>query len=72
MLKSLEENRNPAPGSIFLKLRKETISEILGPRISLFNLSLQNDIVPTDWKMANVTSIFKRRQKYWVIKRPLV
>lgn len=50
---------------------KRIISDILTPLTSLINLSLQNGMVPTDWKMINATSIKMGDRtisgKYWHI-----
>ncbi len=44
-------------------LRKESKSDILSSITTVFNMSLRQDIVPSDWKKANVTPIFKKGDK---------
>lgn len=59
-LQTLKSNKSPGPDHIFPKLLKEISDEISSPLTQLFNMSLQNGVVPRDWKMANVTPIFKK------------
>ncbi|KAF2357587.1 Endonuclease/exonuclease/phosphatase [Trinorchestia longiramus] len=42
---------------------KETAEVISEPLTNIFNRSLETGIVPDDWKRANVTPIFKKRNK---------
>ena len=42
------------------KLLKEIVEQISTPLAKLFNLSLEEGIVPSEWKEANITSLFKK------------
>ncbi len=48
---------------MYLKLLKEISREILRPLTMLFNMSLHHSIIPSDWKMAKVTPILKKRDR---------
>ena len=62
-LDSLKTNKSPGPDKVYPKLLKETKSEILSSLTTVFNMSLRQGIVPSDWKKANVTPIFKKGDK---------
>ena len=53
-------NKSPGPDQISPRILKEAKNEIVKPLTILFNLSLRTGIVPNDWKLANVTPIFKK------------
>ena len=57
---NLKVNKSPGPDNIFPRILKETKNEIVNSLTSIFNKSLQQGIVPADWKTANVTPIFKK------------
>ena len=59
----LKENKSPGPDRLSPKLLKEIKMEISKPLCSIFNKSLQDSSVPEDWKIANVTPIFKKGSK---------
>ena len=59
-LGQLKENTAPGPDRLSPKLLKEIKMEIREPLCSIFNRSLQDSSVPEDWKIANVTPIFKK------------
>ena len=42
------------------KLLKEIVEQISTPLAKLFNLSLDERVVPSEWKEANVTPLFKK------------
>ena len=42
------------------KLLKEIVDQISTPLAKLFNLSLEEGIVPSEWKEANITLLFKK------------
>ena len=62
-LDSLDTNKSTGPDNISPRLLKELRQEILQPLTALFNKSLQLQKVPEDWKLANVTPIFKKGDK---------
>ena len=45
------------------KLLKEIVEQISTPLAKLFNLSLEEGIVPSEWKEANITPLFKKGSK---------
>ena len=42
------------------KLLKEIVEQISTPLVKLFNLSLEEGIVPSEWKETNITPLFKK------------
>ena len=60
VLNEMKTNKSPGPDEIYPRILKETKFEIVNALKSLFNLSLQQGLVPADWKAANVTPIFKK------------
>ena len=59
MLK-MKDNKSPGVDGIPPKLLKETVEQISTPLAKLFNLSLEERIVPSEWKEANITPLFKK------------
>ena len=57
---NINVNKSPGPDKISPRILKEAKSEIVKPLTILFNLSLRTGKVPNDWKLANVTPIFKK------------
>ena len=41
------------------KLLKEIVEQISTPLAKVFNFSLEEGIVPSEWKEANITPLFK-------------
>ena len=62
-LSQLKENKAPGPDRLSPKLLKKIKMKISEPLCSIFNRSLQDSSVPEDWKIANVTPIFKKGSK---------
>ena len=59
----LKVNKSPGPDKIMPRILKEAKSELIKPLTSLFNKSLQSGTMPDEWKLANVTPIFKKGSK---------
>ncbi len=59
----LKINKTPGPDTISPRILKEVKSELVKPLTLLFNTSLQSGSLPDDWKLANVTPIFKKGSK---------
>ena len=58
-IKKMKDNKSPAVDGIPPKLLKEIVEQISTPLAKLFNLSLEEGIVPSEWKEANITPLFK-------------
>ena len=56
----VKENKSPGVDRITPKLLKEIVNEISIPLANVFNISLKEGIVPSEWKEANVTPLFKK------------
>lgn len=60
ILKNLREHKASGPDDLTSNLPK-TLAEEIAPIMQLmFNLSLSQGTVPTDWRHARVTSLFKK------------
>ena len=59
----LKVNKSPGPDTISPRVLKEAKCELIKPLTLLFNKSLQSGSMPDDWKLANVTPIFKKGNK---------
>ena len=62
-LKTLKVNKAPGPDMLYARTLIELKDIICDPLSVLFNKSLACGLVPSDWKMANVTPIFKKGSK---------
>ena len=58
--KKMQDNKSPGVDGIPPKLLKESVEQISTPLAKLFNLSLEERIVPSEWKEANITPLFKK------------
>ena len=59
-IKDMKENMSPGVDRIAPKILKETVEQICTPLAHVFNLSLQEGIVPLEWKEANIIPLFKK------------
>ena len=59
-IKKLKDNKLPGVDGIPPKLLKEIVEQISTPHAKLFDLSLEEGIVPSEWKEANITPLFKK------------
>ncbi|MBW6351215.1 reverse transcriptase family protein, partial [Pseudomonas aeruginosa] len=62
-LDKLKVNKMPGPDTISPRVLKEAKDELSKPLTLLFNKSLQSGTMPDQWKLANVTPIFKKGSK---------
>ena len=62
-IKYMKENKSPGVDGIPPKLLKEIVEQISTTFAKLFNLSLEEGIVPSEWKEANIAPLFKRRNR---------
>ena len=59
-IKTMKDNTSPGVDGIPAKLLKEIVEQISTPLAKFFNLSLEEGIVPSEWKEANITPLFKK------------
>ena len=59
-IKRLKDNKSPGADGISPRLLKEIVDDISVPLAIAFNLSIQDGIVPREWKNANIIPIFKK------------
>ena len=59
-IKKMKDNKSHGVDGIPPKLLKEIVEQISTPLENLFNLSLEEGIVPSEWKEANITPLFKK------------
>ena len=57
--KKMKDNKSPGVDGIPPKLVKEIVKQIT-PLATFFSLSLEDGIVPSEWKEANITPLFKK------------
>ena len=67
-INNMKENKSPGVDGISPKILKETVEQISTPLAHVFNMSLQEGIVPLEWKEANIIPLFKKRFKKQVCK----
>ena len=59
-LKRLKEDKACGPDGIHPKLLKECAEIIAKPLYLIFSKSLESGVVPTDWKLTNISPIHKK------------
>ena len=59
-INNMKENKSPGVDGIAAKILKETVEQICTPLAHVFNMSLQEGIVPLEWKEANSLPLFKK------------
>ena len=57
---NLKSSKSVGPDGIRPKVLKETAVQLCVPLTILFNRSLNEELLPADWKRANVIPIFKK------------
>ena len=55
--------KSPGPDKIYPRILKEVKEAICMPLCAIFNLSLQTGKVVSEWKLANITPLFKKGDK---------
>ena len=58
-INNMKENKSPGVDGISPKMLKETVEQISTPLAHVFNMSLQERIVPLEWKEANIIPLLK-------------
>ena len=59
-IKKMKDNKSPGVDGISPKLLKEIVEQISTPLAKVFNLSLEEGIIFTEWKEANIMPLFKK------------
>ena len=59
-INNMKENKSPRVDVISPKILRETVEQISSPLAHVFNMSLQEGIVPLEWKEANIIPLFKK------------
>ena len=59
-INNMKENKSPGVDGISPNILKETVEQISTPLAHVFNMSLQEGIVPLEWKEANIIPLFKK------------
>ena len=59
-INNMKENKSSGVDGISPKTLKETVEQITTPLAHMFNMSLQEGIVPFEWKEANIIPLFKK------------
>ena len=60
LLENLNVNKSPDVDGFHPRILKETAQEIGIPLTNLFKLSINTGIIPTSWKLAQITPIYKK------------
>ena len=56
----MKDNKSPGDDGIPPQLLKEIVEQISTPLAKLFNLSLEEGIVPSEWKEATISRYLRR------------
>ena len=68
-ISNMKENKSQGVDGLSPKILKETVEQISEPLAHVFNMSLQEGIVPLEWKEANIIPlIIQKRLKKQVCK----
>ena len=59
-INNMKENKSPGVDRLSPKILKETVEQISKPLAHVLNMSLQEGIVPLEWKEANIIPLFKK------------
>ena len=62
-LKKFKINKSPGPDNCHPRILKEVSESLVAPLCIIFNQSLDLAQVPKEWKIANVTPIFKKGER---------
>ena len=59
-IRDMKDNKSPRVNGIPTKSLLEIVKQISIPLATVFNLSLEEGIVPLEWKEANIIPLFKK------------
>ena len=62
-LLKLQENKSPGPDGLHPLVMKQCASELAVPLCAIFQESYDHGQLPPDWKLANISAIFKKGNK---------
>jgi len=62
-LDKLKVNKSPGPDMLHPRVLYELREEIVYPLVKIFNLSIKSKEIPSDWRNANITAIYKKGKK---------
>ena len=57
----MKKNKSPGVDGMSPKILKETVEQISMPLAHVFNMSLQEGIIPLEWKEANIIPLLKKK-----------
>ena len=60
-LQKLNVNKSPGPDSLHPRVFKELATVLADPLYHIFCLSMKRSKIPTAWKLATVTAIYKNK-----------
>ena len=60
LLRKLVTDKSPGPDGIHPRILKECAKELAFPLTSLFRYSLSEGTIPSQWKKATVSTIYKK------------
>lgn len=60
ILQKLKRNKSPGPDGIHPRVIKDMAENLIAPLKILFNSSLNEGVVPEDWRIAHITPIYKK------------
>ena len=59
-IRDMKDNKSPGVDGIPPKLLLEIVEQISIPLATVFNLALEEGVVPSEWKEANIIPLFKK------------
>ena len=62
-INNMKENKAPGVDGILPKILKEIVEQISTPLAHVFNMSLQEGIVPLEWKEANIIPLLRFKKQ---------
>ena len=60
-INNMKKNKSPGVDGMSPKILKETVEQISMPLAHVFNMSLQEGIIPLEWKEANIIPLLKKK-----------
>ena len=60
VVRDMKENKSPGVDGISPKILKEAVEQISAPLAHVFKMTVQEGIVPLEWKEANIIPLFKK------------